>query len=150
MDQPRAFVDVVDGRPVLNDPDALAVIQAIQARNRTVSRGILREQVDRIKYFTGRVKEKGLAVNEVVIVIINVDSMGVGILVELLMPGQNWQSIRDKGQVPLARGLAPKVPVLEYAKMLYPNTNTTPEDELLVVHFDLDSVYIYTAKELLQ
>lgn len=38
--------------------------------------------------------------------ILNVDDVHGGPLADALMPGHNWQEIRDCGEVPFARGLA--------------------------------------------
>ena len=41
-----------------------------------------------------------------IITIINVDDHHGGPLAEILMPGHDWQSYRDQGMIPYARGLA--------------------------------------------
>ena len=43
---------------------------------------------------------------DAVIVILNVDDVHGGPLADALMPGFNWQEIRDRHEVPFARGLA--------------------------------------------
>src|SRR6185436_4774477 len=41
-----------------------------------------------------------------VVVLLNVDDVHGGPIADMLMPGHNWQEIRDRGEVPFARGLA--------------------------------------------
>jgi hypothetical protein len=63
---------------------------------------------ERVDHFAGRVPARGLDQKHVVIVVINVDSEGgAGAdLVRVLFPRVSWQEIRDRGEVPFARGLA--------------------------------------------
>jgi hypothetical protein len=70
---------------------------------------------DRIDYFQSRVAELGKNPAAVVVVVINVDEpSGFGRnLAESLMPGADWQSMRDLGQVPFARGLAERAGIAE-------------------------------------
>jgi len=60
---------------------------------------------DRVKHFVQRFAEKGLKTDEAVIVILNADDVYGGPLAKLLLPNSNWQEIRDRGEVPFARGL---------------------------------------------
>jgi hypothetical protein len=65
------------------------------------------------------------------------------------MPGQNWQQFRDKGELPVARGLCPaKDVIIEYAKSIKPGF-TVPANKLVVIYFDCDSVYAFEAEDLL-
>lgn len=50
--------------------------------------------------------ELALVAEDIVIVLINVDSPIGHTLGDALMPHFDWQSIRDRGEVPFARGLA--------------------------------------------
>lgn len=102
-EQPRAVVREVDGQLVLDDPDAVAVIHAVGKHN---CRKTLELNADRVEHFKGRLKERGLSASDAVIVLLNVDDVHGGQLAEVLMPGHNWQEIRDRGEVPFARGLA--------------------------------------------
>lgn len=101
---------MVDGKLVLDDPDALAVVQAVDRHNRNQAKAqcakTLALNAQRVPHFVVRVAEKQLNIAEVVIVLINVDDVHGGPLADLLMPGHDWQSIRDQDQVPFARGLA--------------------------------------------
>ena len=98
-----ATVRMIEGRLVLDDPDALAVMKAVDQAN---CRGTLRENLDRVHYFVQRMRQRSLSPDEVVIVLLNVDDPHGGPLASALMPGTDWQEIRDRGQIPFARGLA--------------------------------------------
>lgn len=72
--------------------------------------GFFAANADRIKHFAGRVVELGRSGADTVITLIDVDDpTGNGrIFADLLMPGQDWQQYRDRGETPVARGLAAK------------------------------------------
>lgn len=100
---PRAKVVEIDGQLVLDDPDALAMIQAVGKHN---CKGTLDMNADRVMHFKNRIEEKGLSSSDAVIVLLNVDDANGAMLADVLMPGFDWQEIRDRGEVPFARGLA--------------------------------------------
>ena len=79
------------------------MIQAIDKHN---CRATFDANKDRIDHFKNRIRELGRHASDTVIVVINVDApYGQG-LADVLMPGFDWQAIRDRGEVPFARGLA--------------------------------------------
>lgn len=98
-----AVVREVDGQLVLDDPIAVAVIRVVEKHN---CRNTLELNADRVKHFKRRLTERGMTPDQAVIVLLNVDDVHGGPLADALMPGHNWQEIRDKGEVPFARGLA--------------------------------------------
>lgn len=100
---PRAVVREIDGELVLDDPDALAIIHEVGKVN--CKQTMVLNQ-DRIEHFATRIKERGLDDSEVVIVIINVDDPHGAPIADALIPGFDWQEIRDRGEKPFARGLA--------------------------------------------
>lgn len=102
-DYPQAVVREIDGQLVLDDPVAMAVVSAVEKHN---CRNTLELNMDRVVHFKQRVVECGLTAANAVIVLLNVDDVHGGPLAETLMPGFNWQEIRDRGKVPFARGLA--------------------------------------------
>ena len=102
-DYPRAVVRRVGGQLVLDDPDAVAVIHAVEKHN---CRNTFELNADRVVHFKNRLAERGMTADQAVIVLLNVDDVHGGPLADVLMPGYNWQEIRDKGEVPFARGLA--------------------------------------------
>ncbi len=96
-----------DGVLVGQDLDALSAdeLQAIQS-----CASFLLINANHILRFTNRVTELGRSGLDTVITLIDVDepSGKGGLVAELLMPGHNWQQYRDRGEVPIARGLASK------------------------------------------
>ncbi|MDO8664899.1 MAG: hypothetical protein Q7K44_05170 [Candidatus Liptonbacteria bacterium] len=69
-------------------------------------RNTLELNADRVDHFKRRLTERGMTAAQAVIVLLNVDDVHGGPLADILMPGHNWQEIRDRGEVPFARGLA--------------------------------------------
>lgn len=102
-DATGAVIREVDGQLVLDDPVAVAVISAVEKHN---CRNTLELNADRVEHFKRRLTERGMTPDQAVIVLLNVDDVHGGPLADVLMPGHNWQEIRDKGEVPFARGLA--------------------------------------------
>lgn len=102
-EEPRATVRKIDGQLVLDDPDALAMIRAVGKVN---CKGTLTAHYDAVERFMGRFLEADYSPDDVVIVLINVDDPQGRPIAELLMPGHDWQAVRDQGMVPYARGLA--------------------------------------------
>ena len=102
-DYPRAVVHDVDGQLVLDDPNAMAVIHAVEKHN---CRNTFELNADRVAHFKRRLAERGMTADQAVIVLLNVDDIHGSLLADALMPGHNWQEIRDRGEVPFARGLA--------------------------------------------
>lgn len=98
-----AVVREVNGQPVLDDPVAVAVIHAVEKYN---CRNTLVINAERVEYFKRRLTERGMTPDQAVIVLLNVDDVHGGPLADILMPGHNLQEIRDRGEVPFARGLA--------------------------------------------
>lgn len=98
-----AIVKEVDGQLVLHDPIAAAVIGAVGKHN---CRSTLELNADRVIHFKQRLSYHGLTAADAVIVLLNVDDPNGAALADILMPGYNWQEIRDRGEVPFARGLA--------------------------------------------
>ena len=100
---PQAIVREMDGQLVLDDPAALAMIQAVGKHNCART---LEVNADRVAHFKKRVAELCLSTEDVVIVVLNVDDPNGELLADALMPGNNWQEIRDRGETPFARGIA--------------------------------------------
>ncbi|MCL1840019.1 hypothetical protein FWF89_03470 [Candidatus Saccharibacteria bacterium] len=98
-----AYVEEVDGEIVLHDPQAMALFRAF-AKDQC-RRKIIEFQSDRIDHFKNRAATLGQGPKAVVIGIFNVDDEYGGLIANQLMPGFNWQEIRDKGETPYARGL---------------------------------------------
>lgn len=103
-DSPRAVVREVDGRLVLFDPDALAIVRAVERENirRFLSET---EPRGRIQYFAGRVVQRGDTGYLFLIVMLCVDDPNGAALADILMPGHDWSAYRARGEQPWARGL---------------------------------------------
>ena len=98
-----SVVREIDGQMVLDDPEALAVIRAVNKLNCC---NTLDLNADRVGHFKYRLNERGMTADQAVIVLLNVDDVHGGPIADALMPGFNWQEIRDQGEIPFARGLA--------------------------------------------
>lgn len=142
--QIRATVCEIDGKLVLDDPDALAVITAMGKSN---CKGTLDLNLERVAHFINRVTELGHTANDVVIVIINVDDKKGTKLAEALMPRHDWQQYRDKGEIPFARGLAVKSGVQVYLGVIDEAAATKLESmkDLAVVVIDYGVAEVYPA-----
>ena len=111
-----AYVKEVGGQFVLVDPVAAGVVKAVAEHN---CGGTFTRNKDRIAHFIERARVLGKSADEVVITVINVDTPLGGPLAEALMPGFDWQAIRDRGEVPFARGLAGREGIQEVLDELY-------------------------------
>lgn len=100
MTEVTATVEMVDGKFVMRDDAAAAMIGAVACVN------LLGANTDRVEHFARRIVERGDDPAEVVITVINVDDQNGGEIADMVMPGFNWQPIRDRGETPVARGLA--------------------------------------------
>lgn len=118
---PRAVIREVNGQLVLDDPDALAVVRAIEKNN---CKNTYDLNKDRVAHFVRRIAERGQSVRDVVIVILNVDDDNGGRLADILMPGHDWQAYRDRGEVPFARGLAMRDGIQDLLDGLDPEAGT--------------------------
>jgi len=107
---PTAVVRKIDGQLVLDDPLAVSVIRAV---DKLKCRNTFKMNADRITHFKQRLSELGMTADQAVIVLLNVNDVHGGPLADALMPGQNWQKIRDLGQVPFARGLAMRAGIVD-------------------------------------
>ena len=108
-DYPTAIVREVNGQLVLDSPMDEAVINAIDRHNRGINRlnceAAFKAQADRVAHFKGRCTTLGHNPADYVIVLLSVDDLHGGCLADTLMPGFDWQVIRDRGEAPWARGL---------------------------------------------
>jgi hypothetical protein len=91
----------------------------------------------------------GKSADEVVITVINVDTPLGGPLAEALMPGFDWQAIRDRGEVPFARGLAGREGIQEALDELYPSAGEALREcqGLAVVIVDYGVAAVFKAEE---
>lgn len=133
------WVESVNGQLVLHDPMALAVATTV---NRANCRRTFELNRDRVTHFQARSVEiaaaRGMRPDELVIMIINVNDPTGGQLTEKLMPGHDWQSIRDRGEIPFARGLVGRAGIQDILDVFDPDAAETLRtfDGLAVVVID--------------
>jgi hypothetical protein len=109
---------------VLHDPAAEAMIAVVEAHNRKIAkencRKLFENQAERIAHFQQRYIASGAGPGDVIIVLVQVDDpYGAG-LADALMPGYDWQALRDRGEVPYARGLAGRAGITEAVTFIDP------------------------------
>ncbi len=93
-----------NGQVFLEDPEGRTFVRAVGKAN---CEKTFEAQTDRVAHFTQRMRERGDSPEHVMIVLINVDDTALSrSLADTLMPGHDWQVIRDTGATPFARGLA--------------------------------------------
>lgn len=104
MDDPTARVTRADdGTLVLVDPDAAAVAEAVARHN---CEAFLALNADRVEHFLRRAATlRAEGRRDLCLVILDVDDSLGSELADVLMPGYDWQAIRDRGEKPVARGL---------------------------------------------
>jgi len=95
-------VEEINGELFLVDPQACAIIKVINKNNCRVAFGV---NAERIEHFKTRISELGRTSQDIIIGIISVDDENGSAIADLVMPGFNWQEIRDRGEKPFARGL---------------------------------------------
>ena len=119
MTRPRARIREIDGQMVLDDPDALALVDAVGKHNCAQT---LEQHRERVEHFARRIGERGSTPREFVIVVINVDDQIGRHLTEMLMPGQEatWAAMRACGEKPYARGLAGREGIADLVRTLDP------------------------------
>ena len=142
---PTARVRKMNGQPILEDPMAVAVIQAIEKHN---CRHTLKLHMERVNHFIRRIAEKGLDVDEWAIVILNVDDPNGGPLAEVLMPGADWQPYRDRGETPYARGLCSREGLQEGLDLLDKEAATKlreTKDETAILVMDYGVIEVFRA-----
>ena len=73
-----------------------------------------------------RAKAKETADTQFAVICIDVDDKAWTPLVDILMPGHDWQEMRSQGMRPFARGVVPRGLIEEVAKM-YPACGELPK-----------------------
>jgi len=130
------IVDGPDGLTLI-DPEGYVVMMAVSKHNCKLT---FEANADRVMYFRNRAVELDKTPNDVVIVVSNVDDKNGRMLADALMPGFDWQSIRDNDQVPFARGLAVREGIQEFLNILDAEASKKlvdfPSEQLAVVVVD--------------
>lgn len=110
----RAFIHTQNGQHVIVDPDAVAVAKVLSKHN---CQTMLDANAERVAHFKRRITERGESGTDIVIVLIDPGDEHGGPIADVLMPGYDWQAIRDRGEAPVARGLARREPITEMVSM---------------------------------
>lgn len=91
---------------------------------------------DRARAKTAQVGEQQL------VVCIDVDDPAWTDLVNMLMPGANWDEFRERGERPVARGVVPTALMSEAVARCYPAAGVVPADRTCVLVFAAGGVWI--------
>lgn len=126
----------------LVDPDAIAVARAVGKHNCRVT---LANNAERVQHFKRRMETLGHSPADWVIVVLSVDDSHGGPIADLLMPNHDWQSIRNAGQVPFARGMVSRAQMTDIVAMFDPDAadklRTLTGVVVLVVDYDVAEVF---------
>jgi len=147
-DNREATVREVDGKLVLDDPVSREVIAAVGRHNaRQGCARTMEANRERVGHFVRRVTELGRSPSEVVIVVACVDDVNGRELANALMPYFDWQAIRDRGEVPFARGIAMRKGVEEFVSLIDTDAGLKLSlwDDLAVVVIDHGIAEVYPA-----
>lgn len=85
---------------------------------------------ERLEQMAWRALQRGLTPEQFVTVCIDVDDPSWTEIVDLLMPGYNWQEYRDRGEKPVARGTA-MASINDYLRTVVPGIETALTGPLL-------------------
>ncbi|HKR81995.1 MAG TPA: hypothetical protein VJR27_03265 [Candidatus Saccharimonadales bacterium] len=123
------FLAGSDG-PIVPDPNKAAYNERELTKSQSAMDFFL-GNAERMIHFKRRAEELGRSGEDTVITLINVDDPVGKILADRLMPGQDWQSYRDAGETPVARGLASKSGIPQFLETAgynaaLPNYSTPP------------------------
>lgn len=136
MDEPNAYVTTApDGTLVLVDPEAAAVMEVLATR---ACEMLLALNEDRVEHFLRRaVALRSEGRTDLCMVALDVDDALGGELAGLLMPGHDWQVYRDRGELPVARGLTTREGMADLLERVRPRTAEVlrgcPDDCLPIV-----------------
>lgn len=102
-DAPTATVREVNGQLVLEDPVGYAVMCSVERVN------LYRADPEAVRRLELRAEKKGAEVGSpFAVVVIDVDCPTWADLVDMLMPGHDWDQFRSRGEKPVARGVVPR------------------------------------------
>lgn len=149
MSEAVAYVTTDEnGQLILHDPMAQSLIEVISYHQRQAAKEfcekIYEDAIERIAYFHQRFEQGIYKKDNYCIVLIQVDDPYGGPISELLMPGFDWQPIRDQGLKPIARGVAERKFMHDVLALFNQNAATEFDStELAVVVVAAENVQIY-------
>lgn len=122
-DYPEARVVVRDdGSLVLEDPQAEGVLRAVQNHNHSLAvsecERYFRLHEERLQAFASRVLLRESQDRDVV-VCISADDPKDALMLDVAMPGHDWDEYRKRGEVPFGRGILPRDAVLSMCAQLF-------------------------------
>jgi hypothetical protein len=117
-DRPRAkVVTGPNGELVLDDPDGLAVMQAVRRYN------MYHGQRDGLSRLEARARQKQAETGlRFAVICINMDDPVWSGLGEHLMPGHDWDQYRKRGEMPFALGVVPIDIITQVLEKTLPET----------------------------
>ncbi len=98
-------------------PDPGYPISAEQLAKTAAAMELFWANTDRVGHFMRRVTELGRSGADTVITLVDADDPVGGILADNLVPNCDWQQFRDRGEMPIARGLAEKDAIHDFLKV---------------------------------
>lgn len=105
----------------------------------------------RLQEFVSRLRERGDAPSDVCATCIDVDDPSWTELVDVFMPGHDWNQYRVRGERPVARGLAGREGIENVMKVLVPDLGqkmaTLPRDQVIICVFAAGGASVYAGEE---
>lgn len=97
----------------------------------------------RMRQLAVRAKEKTAQTGKQhLVVCIDVDDPTWTDLVDMLMPGHDWNVYRNRGERPVARGVVPAAPMAEVVASAYPAAGDVPLDRTCTLVFAAGGVSV--------
>lgn len=141
VEDPNTVVCKINGK--LYSPAVVAVISATEKNNCKIT---LQSNTDRVEHFKSRINELNMTPDQAVIVCLNVDDVHGSQIAEALMPGHDWQAIRDEGKTPFALGIAVRDGIREaidaFDKDAATKLMNTDEISVVVVDHGVAEVFV--------
>lgn len=142
--RPQATVREVNGQAVIDDPQGLAVLGAIERHN------LYRADPDATERLEARAREKTEQTNKPFgVIMIDVDVPDFADMAEALMPDHDWDSYRGRGEKPVARGCVPRELLVEMVNAVREDARVgaDPMPERFTAVFGLGGVTLFEVKE---
>lgn len=130
---------------ILEDPVALEVFKTVAKHN---CKNTFLAQIERVEHFIRRIDIRGFDLNETLIVLLNVNTEIGSAYADILMPGNQdtWQEIRNRGEIPFARGFVIKDSILKSLELIDPSIIEKVKNSkiaVLIADFDVIECFNY-------